>query len=273
MNPRSLLLPIIVLSLSLLSNCNKSSTNKINKHDLDDIAQEWTNAWNGKIDKDSMMSIYHPDMQYYWRGKPMDYKTFERVVENHIVPTSNYDIYLHDKMVTILDDDAAVVSFNWTDRNSTEPPASVSLTLKKERDSWKVIHVHESLVRPLPPDDFEEQFNQISKKYQDDYMNAHCDALLPMLDENLVIFENGEELTFERVKKFCNHLPFKPVFNTDRSYKILDDNTVYEFVSQMYKSKTGNKVNETQAMIWKYNDGVWKIVNYDISRYWIKNDE
>ena len=259
---------IIVLGFVISAQESKSIENQVLE-----VAQEWTNAWNGKIDKDKMMSIYHPDMQYYWRGKPMDYKTFGIVVEKYIAPTSNYDIYMHDEIITILDEDAAVVSFNWTDKHASEPPASVSLTLKKVENTWKVIHVHESPVRPIQPDNFEEEFNKVSKKYQDDYMNARCEELLPMLDENLVIFENGEDWPFEKVKKFCNHLPVKPVIDTERSYKILDDNTVYEFVSQKYKGKNGNTVDETQAVIWKYENGNWKIINYDISRNRIQIDE
>ena len=102
-------------------------------------AQIWAENWNGKIDGEKMMAQYDPNMQYYWRGKPMDYKTFDRVVKNFIVPRSNYDIYLHDEIITILDIDAAVVSFNWTDRNATESPASTSLTLKKVDGNWKII--------------------------------------------------------------------------------------------------------------------------------------
>ncbi len=236
------------------------------------VAHSWIEAWNGKIDKEKMLDLHHPDLQYYWRGTPMDYNKFDYALEYYIIPSSNYDLILYNPVVTIIDNDAGVVSFNWKDKNETEPPSAISLTVKKTNSKWKIINIHESLVRPMPPNDFESQFNNISKKYQDDYMNARCGELMPLLSEDLIIFENGEKWPYKKVKEFCPHLPVKPVIATERSYKILGDDLVYEFVSQMYKSNSGNTINETQARIWKYNEFNWKIINCDISRYWIQNE-
>ena len=118
---------------------------------------------------------------------------------------------------------------------------------------------------------FEAEFNKVAKTYQDAYMNANCEVIIPYLDENLVIYENGEHWPYAKLVEYCPHLPVKPVINTDRSYKILSKELVYEFVSQTYQSKSGKTFNETQALIWEFKNKTWKIINYDVSRYTIKS--
>ena len=117
------------------------------------------------------------------------------------------------------------------------------------------------------PNEKDLEFNQISKEYQDAYMNADCSILMPYLSEALVIFENGEYWSFEKVKTYCPKLPVKPVLNTDRAYRIISDTMVYEFVSQLYQREAGRKFNETASRLWEYNNGKWKIIQMDVSRY------
>ncbi|WP_411768504.1 hypothetical protein [Winogradskyella sp. A3E31] len=119
-------------------------------------------------------------------------------------------------------------------------------------------------------DSIEAEFNKISKEYQNAYMNANCEVLMPYLSEDLVIFENGEYWPYEKVKTYCPKIPVKPVLSTDRAYKIISDTMVYEFVSQMYQRQEGSQFNETASRLWEYNDGSWKIIQMDISRYPIK---
>ena len=242
--------------------------------DILKIAEEWTNAWNGKIDKDRMMRLYDNDLLYYWRGSADTYEEFENVLVNFIIPTSDGSTVLEMINPTIVfqNKGSAIVSFNIRDEGSSDElgGAAFSLGLKETLGEWKIVHVHESPVRPLPPYDFEEQFNKVSKKYQDDYMNARCDAILPILDEHLVIYENGEQWPYEKVKAYCPKLPVKPVISTERNYNILDETKVYEFVSQQYEINSKEPINETVARIWKFSNGEWKIVQMDISRNWIK---
>ena len=96
-------------------------------------------------------------------------------------------------------------------------------------------------------DSFEEQFNKVANTYQDAYMNANCEVIIPYLDENLVIFENGEDWPYAKVIEYCPQLPVKPVIKTDRSYKILSDELIFEFVSQMYKcTKAKQEITSTK---------------------------
>lgn len=190
-----------------------------------------------------------------WPASDMGDKIMERLRENNFPYQFEHHVYP-----------------NASHSLSTAPTASGTLEGNKQANEH-YYKTHLAFLEQLDMQWFEDDFNRVSQKYQEDYMNARCADLLPMLDENLVMFENGEDWPYEKLKKFCSHLPVKPVISTERSYKILDDNTVYEFVSQKYQIIEGRTFIETQARIWKYNDKIWKIIKFDISRYPIETGE
>lgn len=112
-------------------------------------ARTWTAAWNN-LNAENMIKLHSKDLQYYYGGKRMAPRaTFERVLQEDIIPNETYSIKMVDPHVQVMGSGAAVVSFllrgETTRKEATSPfAAAVSLVLEKRNGKWKIIHIHES---------------------------------------------------------------------------------------------------------------------------------
>ncbi|WP_228853458.1 nuclear transport factor 2 family protein [Aegicerativicinus sediminis] len=140
---------ISCLSLTTVSAQSQDEIKLIEKEVME-VAKNWTSAWNGKIDADKMMALYHPDMKYFWRGTypPGNYVGFKKFLMENFSQTATYDISISNPDVTVIDYTSAIVFFQFNDKN--EDPfgsGAATLVMTKDNSDWKVLYVHESSVQ------------------------------------------------------------------------------------------------------------------------------
>ena len=114
------------------------------------LAHEWAAAWNGKIDPNKMMSLYHPDMKYFWRGTypAGDYDGFKQFLSENLSQTANYQLTVSNMDITVIDENTAIAFFQFKDQN--EDPfgsGAATLVMTKKNADWKVLYVHESSIQ------------------------------------------------------------------------------------------------------------------------------
>ena len=117
------------------------------KKDALAIAHKWNKAWNGQINLDTMMSLHHEDLQYYWHGTPMTYDGFEEVLEKYVIGIETYDNKVINPIVTVVDKNNAVVGFQLASKDSPaseeNPEDAFTLVITRVNSEWKIIHIHE----------------------------------------------------------------------------------------------------------------------------------
>lgn len=122
---------------------------KLIKKEVLTVAEKWINAWSGKIETEKMMTNYHPDMKYVWRGvsPPGNYEGFKNFVEEILVPNANYELTMSNVDISVVDKNHAIIFFHFNDKNE-DPYGSgaASLVMKKVNMAWKIIYVHESSI-------------------------------------------------------------------------------------------------------------------------------
>ena len=135
-----LLLPTISIS------CKEESNNELIKSQAIQLAGDWTEAWNGNINVDHMMSLHHPELQYYWHNNPLTYNGFKKVLEEYIVGHEHYNLELVNEVVTVMDNNNAIVGFQLIDKGKAPDSAEGAFTLviTRYKSKWKIIHIHES---------------------------------------------------------------------------------------------------------------------------------
>ncbi|MBC2838163.1 hypothetical protein [Robiginitalea sp. SC105] len=147
---------IILLTSVLFFNCStenersltEEETKQIEKQTLS-LAENWLNSWSGKVDPEKMMSNYHSDMKYVWRGvsPPGNYETSKAGAESMTTLDTYYELIMFNVDQTIVDRNNAVVFFHFDDRNgSPYGKGAVSLMMTRRDDEWKIIYVHESTI-------------------------------------------------------------------------------------------------------------------------------
>lgn len=122
--------------------------NQIEKQTLR-LAENWVNSWSGKVDPVKMMSNYHLDMKYVWRGvsPPGNYETSKTAAESMPSLNTYYQLIMSNIDLTIIDRNNAIVFFHFDDKNgSPYGKGAVSLMMTKRDGEWKIIYVHESTI-------------------------------------------------------------------------------------------------------------------------------
>ena len=134
--------------LALISvSCKEENTNNEKlKEQAIRLAHDWTEAWNGDINVNRMMSLHHPELHYYWRNSPMTYNGFKQVLEEYIVGVENYNLELVNEVVTVIDNNNVIVGFQLNDKGEDPDSADGAFTLviTRYKSKWKIIHIHES---------------------------------------------------------------------------------------------------------------------------------
>lgn len=114
-----------------------------------DMAHSWIEAWNGDIDLDHIMSLHHPDLQYYWHGEPMSYDGLRHVLLEYVIGKQTYNNKAINVVATAVDNNNAVVGFQSTDKSQPgeKAAAAYSLMITRSGSEWKIVHIHESEVK------------------------------------------------------------------------------------------------------------------------------
>ena len=135
-----ILIPLISIS------CNEKANNEIIKSQAIQLANEWTEAWNGTISVENMMALHHPELQYYWRDEPITYNGFKDVLEKYIIGKENYNLALVNPIVTVIDKNNVVVGFQLIDKgeDSDSAEGAFTIVITRHKSKWKIIHIHES---------------------------------------------------------------------------------------------------------------------------------
>lgn len=146
---------IIFISITTFFSCDFKSNNTsiINEKEITKkvmkVTNAWIESWNGNIDPNQMMDVYHEDNKYIWRGH-MPYPVNKDGINEFFVGKTNYDIELQESDITILNSTTAIVFIHFRDKNSDEfGSGAASLIITNENGDWKVKYVHESAVKPI----------------------------------------------------------------------------------------------------------------------------
>lgn len=111
------------------------------------VTKQWIESWNGAIDPDKMMAVYHTDNKYIWRGM-MPYPVNKEGINEFFVGQTNYLIELVKSDITILNPNTVIVFIHFRDANGDAyGTGAASLVITKENNAWKVKYVHESEVK------------------------------------------------------------------------------------------------------------------------------
>jgi len=135
-----ILIPFFSISCIEKTNNEEIKTQAI-QHDKD-----WTEAWNGDINVDNMMSLHHPELKYYWRNNPLTYNEFKDVLIKYVKGKENYNLELANPVITVIDKNNVIVGFQLVDKGESPDSAEGAFTLVITRvdSEWKIIHIHES---------------------------------------------------------------------------------------------------------------------------------
>lgn len=150
---------LLMISIVLLACSNATKSTYLSHEESNQIKEEvlthakkWLNSWNGTVDSEQMMSTYHRNMKYAWRGNiPLgtfdDTKTF---AESLPEMSTNFQLTMNNMNYTIIDKNNAVIFFQFDDENKSPLGiGAASLVMTKTDDKWKIIYVHESTIEPL----------------------------------------------------------------------------------------------------------------------------
>jgi hypothetical protein len=137
----------ILIFILMTIGCNNSVVYDKEKIQMEalELAENWNAAWNGDIDIDRMMSLHHKDLQYYWHGKPLTYTGFEEVLKEYIIGVETYYNNLFNPIVTVIDKNNAIVSFQLADtiEEADADENAFTLVITRVESGWKIIHIHE----------------------------------------------------------------------------------------------------------------------------------
>lgn len=138
---------LLVLSINSATYAQQSASHEQFKAETLQLAKQWVQAYNdnSKMDLEKFMSLHHPDLQYYWHGKPMDYKGWKYVLKEYIIAKEQYNNALYDPVITVIDYNNAVIGFQIGDKNIKDAERNaVSLVVTRTNEGLKIIHIHES---------------------------------------------------------------------------------------------------------------------------------
>ena len=144
---RKLINPLVLFLLFSTNSCN-TNTEDIKSNVLN-LAEEWLSSWNGNVDPEKMMSTYHHDMKYVWRGvSPLgNYESSRKASESMPSLGTNYQLTMSNIDITVIDQNNAIVFFHFDDKNgSPYGKGAASLVMTKRDNEWKIIYVHESTI-------------------------------------------------------------------------------------------------------------------------------
>ncbi len=151
---------LIIIMATVLFGCYNATEatalseekSKIIEKEVLALAEKWLISWNGEVDSKKMMSNYHLDMKYIWRGvsPPGNYETSKKAAESMRSLKTNYQLSMYNTDVTVIDGNNAIVFFHFKDKNgSPYGNGAVSLVMTNKDKEWKIIYVHESTIEPL----------------------------------------------------------------------------------------------------------------------------
>ena len=119
------------------------------KKQVDEAITLWVESWNGRIDPDKMLSAYHKEHKYIWRGA-YPYSWTKEGIEDFFVGQTNYQLTYTEPDYTFLSPEIVIAFFHFKDSNGDDyGSGAATLVITKIGEEWKVKYVHESSVEDV----------------------------------------------------------------------------------------------------------------------------
>ena len=116
------------------------------------LTEAYNDAWE-QLSADAILSFHGSGFQYYWFDQRLSAE-FEEVLRHEWLPgIEAYSIEMVDPQVYVLATDAAVVSFQfldreWADGSVEESKGALGYIFERQNGAWKIVRIHHS--GPVP---------------------------------------------------------------------------------------------------------------------------
>lgn len=112
------------------------------------LTEAYNAAWEG-LRAGPILQFHGDDFQYYWFDQRVS-DDFEEVLRTEwLAGIEEYSIEMIDPQVKVLGADAAVVSFQFVDRETTdgsvqESSGALGYIFERQAGEWKIVRIHHS---------------------------------------------------------------------------------------------------------------------------------